>query len=168
MRWLGNSICTFPLNSFCSVFLKYSLSLFAASVFLSDSPESQVWVPGRCLCTQHGQSLGAVLCPHQAQQGQPGLPCCRLGVLHVALFPPSSSGAPQGSGQRQARLTGLVGGAGRRCLHRPILALWCSLVFFFPSVSHHLVLYHFSFYFASQIFPLCPIGFFVLNKMKSA
>lgn len=83
----------------------------AAPVLLSDSPESQVWVPGRCLCTRHGQSLRALLCPHQAQQGQPGLPCGRLVVLHVALLPPSPPGAPQSTGQHQAGLTGLEGGA---------------------------------------------------------
>lgn len=84
--------------------------VFAAAVLLSDGPESQVWVPSRCFCTRHGQSLWALLRPHQAQQGQPGLPRGWLVVLHVALFPPSPPGAPQSTGQHQAGLTGLEGG----------------------------------------------------------
>lgn len=85
--------------------------VFSALVLLFDGPESQVRVPGGCLCTRHGQSLGALLCSHQAQQGQLGLPCGRLVVLHVALFPSSPAGAPQSPGQHQAGLTGLEGGA---------------------------------------------------------
>lgn len=156
-KWL--KACCFA--SFCK-YLPHPL-VFAASVLLSDSPESQVWVPGRRFRPWNGQSLRALLGPHQAQQGQPGLSSCRLVVLHVALFPPSPPGAPQSAGQRQARLTGLEGGAATAASSEGDPQTSPGPVkqpnVFLPSAPHHhLVSSYFSVCFTWHTLYFVPIG----------
>lgn len=93
--------------------------------------------------------------------------CSPCGTIPTLLFSSASGrwatpSKTDGAGRGSRRLL-----PPQKDLHRPILALWCSLVFFLPSVSHHLFYIILAFYFVSQNVPFCPVGFFVLNKMKS-
>lgn len=85
--------------------------ILLAPFLLPDGVESPVRVPGWCLRQRHGTLLWALLRPHKAQQGQPGLPCGWLALLHVALLPSSPAGAPPSPGGPQAGLTAPEGEA---------------------------------------------------------